>query len=411
MAIIFKGNQVAGVGKPGKTGESAYEIALKNGYEGSEEQFAQELNDAANVKNYLEEHNVSEIAHQDIRDLIDDVEEELTKKSDVGHTHTAAEVGARPNTWMPTVADIGAYTKEQVMTAATAAAFGFGASAVPDDVLAFLGKYNKHWWTKREYTPQSFTLGEVISGSSMSIGNSFTYSCSYSDTIEVGHNGTVKLAGNVTTESFTGVSQAQKIFDSIKGKYFKTNVTNYTYIAYRTQTSAITGSGTIAVPHQKVTGQPSVIGAMLSYEISNEPDTFPVNDAVDSVWYTYLGVPFENAVTAPKIVTGSYTGTGTNSASTPVTLTFDFSPKFILIAPDSYMAYGDSNVHSEKYYVQIWMPGITKTLFYKFNGNSARYTSVSGNTFSFYEIISGNGGNIGTLNASGKTYYYIAFGC
>lgn len=91
MAIIFKGNQVAGVGKPGRTGESAYEIALKNGYEGSEEQFAQELNDAVNVKNYLEEHNVSETAHQDIRDLIDDVEtsieEELTKKSDVGHDH------------------------------------------------------------------------------------------------------------------------------------------------------------------------------------------------------------------------------------------------------------------------------------------------------------------------------------
>ena len=87
MAIIFKGNQVAGVGKPGRTGESAYEIALKNGYEGSEEQFAQELNDAANVKNYLEEHNVSETAHEDIRDLIDDVEEELIKKSDVGHDH------------------------------------------------------------------------------------------------------------------------------------------------------------------------------------------------------------------------------------------------------------------------------------------------------------------------------------
>ena len=221
--------------------------------------------------------------------------------------------------------------KANLLTDATAALFGLSVNAVPNDVLRWVGKYNQHWWTKREYTPPTFTLGEVISGSSMSIGNSFTYSCSYSDTIEVGHNGTVELAGNVTTESFTGVSQAQKIFDSIKGKYFKTNVTNYTYIAYRTQTSAITGSGTIAVPHQKVTGQPSVIGAMLSYEISNEPDTFPVNDAVDSVWYTYLGVPFDNAVAAPKIQTGSYIGTGTYGKENPNTLSFNFLVKLILI--------------------------------------------------------------------------------
>ena len=47
--------------------------------------------------------------------------------------------------------------------------------------------------------------------------------------------------------------------------------------------------------------------------------------------YEYLGVPFDNAVTAPKNETGSYVGTGTYGASNPNTLTFGFEPKVIFI--------------------------------------------------------------------------------
>lgn len=69
MAIIIKGNQVAGVGKPG---ESAYEIALRAGYQGSEEQFAAELNDAVNFDEFLTNHNLDVNAHPFILELIDE---------------------------------------------------------------------------------------------------------------------------------------------------------------------------------------------------------------------------------------------------------------------------------------------------------------------------------------------------
>lgn len=58
MSIFIGDNKVAGVGNPGRTGkpgESAYEIAKKYGYEGTEEEFALELSNAATKSDWLEE--------------------------------------------------------------------------------------------------------------------------------------------------------------------------------------------------------------------------------------------------------------------------------------------------------------------------------------------------------------------
>jgi hypothetical protein len=42
----------------------------------------------------------------------------LEGKSDVGHTHTATEVGARPSNWTPTAAEVGARPSDWVPSAA-----------------------------------------------------------------------------------------------------------------------------------------------------------------------------------------------------------------------------------------------------------------------------------------------------
>jgi hypothetical protein len=58
MSIFVGDNKVAGIGNPGRTGkpgESAYEIAKKYGYEGTEEEFALELSNAATKPDWLEE--------------------------------------------------------------------------------------------------------------------------------------------------------------------------------------------------------------------------------------------------------------------------------------------------------------------------------------------------------------------
>ena len=58
MSIFIGDNKVAGIGNPGRTGkpgESAYEIAKKYGYEGTEEEFALELSNAATKPDWFEE--------------------------------------------------------------------------------------------------------------------------------------------------------------------------------------------------------------------------------------------------------------------------------------------------------------------------------------------------------------------
>ena len=64
---------------------------------------------------------------------------------------------------------------------------------------------------------------------------------------------------------------------------------------------------------------------------SFDRDAYPDSGEQDGYEYQYLGVPFENAVTAPKIATGSYTGTGTYGSSNPNSLTFEFDPKIVFV--------------------------------------------------------------------------------
>lgn len=82
------------------------------------------------VSGQIQEHNTSETAHQDIRTAIPTKVSELTNdsgylttesdptvpgwaKSPSKPTYTAAEVGARPDTWMPSAEDVGAIPASQ----------------------------------------------------------------------------------------------------------------------------------------------------------------------------------------------------------------------------------------------------------------------------------------------------------
>ena len=44
------------------------------------------------------------------------------------------------------------FKQDGLFSAATAALFGLGSDAVPDDVFAYLGKYAQHWWRRRKPT-------------------------------------------------------------------------------------------------------------------------------------------------------------------------------------------------------------------------------------------------------------------
>lgn len=87
MPLYLKDKIVSGVslGVPGADGKSAYEAAKEAGYVGTETAFNEALMDMPNhITNTENPHGV-----------------------------TAEQVGARPDTWMPSASDVGAYTKTE----------------------------------------------------------------------------------------------------------------------------------------------------------------------------------------------------------------------------------------------------------------------------------------------------------
>ena len=107
--------------------------------------------------------------------------------------------------------------KETLLKDVTASLFGLGADAVPDDVLAFLGKYNQHWWERTVAGEREFVR-------------------------------------------------------------------------------------------------------------SSDRNAYPDSGESDGYEWKYLGVPFDNAVTAPKVASGSYVGTGGAGPANANSFTFETPP-------------------------------------------------------------------------------------
>lgn len=297
--------------------------------------------------------------------------------------------------------------KASLLKDATAALFGLGADVVPDDVFSFLGKYNQHWWrrtgyvaahlVKTPFTNQFFRM-TGSAGSSTRI--------KYSATCSISPDGTISLE-NPTTVS-RKYSDAATIQSEIRGKYFTVSLNNDQYITitdicYCDPTATVTSTvdnyysdpyGITVSSGSAVTGQAENWGGT-EMLVSSDRNAYPDSGEVDGYLYEYLGIPFNNAITAPKITTGSYTGTGTYGASNPNSLTFDFEPKAVFISAEGIlpMVYIWGNT-----YMSL-APGGSKA-------NQTAVVETNGTTMSFYSTTSAEY----QLNTSGAIYSYFAIG-
>ena len=132
------------------------------------------------------------------------------------------------------------------------------------------------------------------------------------------------------------------------------------------------------------------------YLQSSSRSAYPDSGTSGGYEYEYLGIPFDNAVTAPKIESGSYVGTGTYNSASPNTLTFGFVPQlvFIFMSPSPRIAVA-ANGQS------VFRSDISET-------SSIGYTDVKwdGNSMSWYNRTNADE----QLNKNGQTYHYIAIG-
>lgn len=316
--------------------------------------------------------------------------------------------------------------KATLLKDATAALYGLGTGAVPDDVLAELGKYKQYWWRRRSH--QFVELQSPLT-SKIYISLNYERTLKIAKSITVNQDsGTVSLKNqedfkiSIQASSSAYRSMLQGLID--KSPCYLTNLesdeseiyylppnstlangsndsneSNTICFYYSNKTTNRSWFGVNAdVKAMKVSSQISV-GAW-EYVQSSTRSAYPDSGTSGGYEYEYLGIPFDNAVTAPKIETGSYVGTGTYGASNPNTLTFGFVPRLVMVSPTA-SGFTD-NTLSKPF---LWFEGITSVLdkAYGYNNNVTR----EGNTISWY---TGASYPLNQFNISGTIYYYIAIG-
>lgn len=293
--------------------------------------------------------------------------------------------------------------------------YGLSEAAVPNDVFAFLGKYNLHWWKTSGYIAPYYTLGEPHEERVGRGGTASTYSIQYSDSISVNDNGGVSLDNPTSIEIETNFSgQHVDEFNQIPTGSFVTSpdfgggstVYQKSKDAYETYVSRVWYT---YLPLTSVVGHPATLNGEGTVH-SADRNAYPDNGAIGKTHYKYYGIPFENLVkTAAKIVTGEYIGTGTSGSSNKNSLQFGFKPSMVLITGNGYFGVLTSEV--SKYFcagISGWnnlgKNGLAGSVTFDTNGTVSWYATASVGDYNFRDSP-----NI-QFNARSVTYSYIAIG-
>ena len=318
--------------------------------------------------------------------------------------------------------------KATLLKDVTAALYGLGTGAVPDDVLAELGKYKQYWWRRR--TPSKTQYVEKLTNVTADAENSGIPS--YGTTVYVSNTiyfdpttgGDITLVNpeEVVLDSWdsesTGAVQVSKITAKAPCYLKVRNVASEkTYYLPTGSTATVWygGNGTMQVRYQDNAksvkfGRSSsvpVIAKVVTNELGNIPagdweylqsstrSAYPDSGTSGGYEYEYLGIPLDNAVTAPKIATGFYKGTGTYDSQNKTSITFPFAPKWLMIYDKSFASYA------------FWNDLMTSPMTTHINyttGRSATF-SFDGFTLSWYAENAPS-----QLNTENRIFYYIAIG-
>jgi len=320
------------------------------------------------------------------------------------------------------------YSKEEILTDATKAAFGFSADAVPNHIFTHLGKYNQHWWRRYGYIPAHATETAFTNKSFMVTASASHYFyIDYADSYEVANDGTVSLVNAKRIETTPqGTSYIQ---DTIRGKYFAARLLNNSShvvggicycdaAATISQGSASSGTytkGFVVSSGKMITGVAESTDGV-EYVQSIERNAYPDTGVSNGSLYEYLGVPFHNAVAVPKIVTGSYDGTHVLGKENPNRLTFDFVPKVVWIV--GYTSSDGSWYSIESTHGFVLMDLLTTEFVSNrppaLGSSDLRdvYSrkSEDGKTLEWYYNSSVESYSSKQLNYLNQTYYYMAIG-
>lgn len=246
--------------------------------------------------------------------------------------------------------------KASLLKDTTAALYGLTASAVPDEVLGWIGKYNEHWWESyAENSGYIVNIGGEMEGDDNGwycVAANTNRDIQYASSVSVDSSGNIFL-NSPSTMTIVCNGSNQSGWSTLMGKYL-TNLlfdpTGVYYYGTDENDSYMKGfyasSGQyidqniveIHGIHEVTSQYYSETCEFIGYVYSTDRNAYPDSGTVSGITYSYLGVPFEKFPTMPRIEMGTYVGTGTYGASNPNTIAFSQKPKIIFSIPYDYHA-------------------------------------------------------------------------
>ena len=310
--------------------------------------------------------------------------------------------------------------KATLLKDTTAALFGLGSDAVPDDVLAWIGKYNLYWWKRRTNSSGwKVKVSEQVTESVWVSYNDTTKQFQYSEEVDISESGVITLknpsSGSIDANTYTNLNV-------VKGKYWKANTSKLENkgILYSSPNAPDAKKGSysdytdVSMQYGMVTSEYVDRVGEWEYLQSSDRSAYPDSGERDGYEYQYLGIPFENASSLHvKIATGSYVGTGKYGSSNPNSLTFEFPPKLLFITQYNGNGnfYGANSIDGNPMDCSILTTSYTAGLVFSNVSNSDGLSGYAKKTEDGKAITWYHSGNADSqANYAQYTYYYFAIG-
>lgn len=312
--------------------------------------------------------------------------------------------------------------KATLLKDATAKQFGLTASAVPDDVLSYLGQYAEYWW---KYVRPAHDVYSVTMSDLAKTREYFTTGTIYiSKEVTVDDNGKVTFVNPISCYNNDENSEhMNQTFETIKnnipcyispsesmqpygttdifvyvptGATVTTDNSNSTYTVCKFNYCVAFGGSASVLAKVCTLDKETIAAGTALYTHSTDRNAYPDSGEVEGVTYEYLGIPLEQTPGIPlraKIETGSYTGSG----ATTKTLTFSFKPMavFVGIATDnrflSPMVYGQgeavgTNTGNGRYGLSLTWSDNSLTITSDDDDRGADYFNFSGKEHTYVAI-------------------------
>lgn len=324
----------------------------------------------------------------------------------------------------------GAYTQQQILADSTKGLYGLGADAVPDDVMAFLGKFNLYHWKRRKITKRLLITPVTSSTPLCTISYGGYAYFHYTDITPyittdlsdkaVHWGATPVYYRDIYVSGSSGTAGTTSMIQKLRGKYWtysgNTRTPNSPLVfsdenatfstVYNSNVSTVVyGEGSSLISCEIVYGDWEELRSIdrNAYQDEGMSDPVQISDGYEVYEYQYIGKPFDALEAVPtKIETGSYVGTGAYGEDNKNEILLTFIPKFFVITPTG----GSQNDH----YFAIGIPGALCLEFNAYTGSSDYYTSIATfeaieNSLQWYYSNASS-----QLNLSGVTYKYVILG-